>query len=367
MSRRRFHRRSAVCRRAGRGFTLVELMVALTIGLLMLAALVTIFESSSRAHGEFAKVVEQTQNGASAMRLVSDDLAHAGYYGEFHALPAPAGVAPDPCVIGATSLYNALAFPIQGYDAAVSSPLTCLGDNDYVPGTDILVIRRASATALSAASVPITNEVYLQVSPTAAEVQFGAGSSPVGTTLKAGGTAATIFKNDGVSAANIRKYMVRIYFIAPCNMPADGGTSCTGAADDGGNPVPTLKRLELTSIAGVTGWSIVPLVEGIQDLQIDYGIDNAPAMVNATTGWRGDGVPDVYVTGPGDTDWPNVVSANVRLLARSTQSSAGFSDRKVYDMGLAGTRAAFNDGFKRHLFASAVRLTNVGGRREIPQ
>src|SRR3990172_4869069 len=62
--------------RDGRGFTLVELMVALTIGLFMLAGLVTVFANSSRSHAEFANSTEQTENGAFAVRFVSEDLIH---------------------------------------------------------------------------------------------------------------------------------------------------------------------------------------------------------------------------------------------------------------------------------------------------
>jgi len=354
-------------RTACRAFTLVELMIALTIGLLLLGGLVSVYVSSSRNHAELIKASEHTGNGGMAIWTLSRDVFEAGFFGEFYMLPAAGGVLPDPCVMTAPELLAALAFPLQGYDAPGASPLACLSDSNFVPGTDILVIRRADGAALAPAGVPITGEVYLQGMTTTADVQIGAGSSAVGTTLKADGTAAVLFKRDGVTAADIRKLHAHIYFVAPCSVPSDGGVSCTGAGDDGGAPIPTLKRLELTAVGGATAWRIVPLVEGVQNLQIDYGIDNLPAVESPATNQLGDGAPDVYVSSPATADWPSVVSLKVRLIARATQPTPGYTDVKTYDMGLAGSAGAFNDAFKRHLFASVVRAVNVSGRREIPQ
>ena len=352
---------------ACRGVTLVELMIALTIGLVLLGGLVNVFVGSSRTHAELKKAAEHTGNGSMAMWILSKNVYAAGYFGEFYLLPESGGGLPDACATTVTELYAALAFPVQGYDAPPASPLACLSDNDFVPGTDILVVRRADATALTPTDAAITNEVYLQGMATAAQIQIGVGGSPVGTTRKADGTLADIFKKDGSAAADSRKFHVHIYFVAPCSVPANGGDSCTGASDDGGNPVPTLKRLELTAAGGVTGWRMVPLVEGVQNLQIDYGIDNLPATQNLATGQLGDGAPDAYATAPVTADWPNVVSLKVNLLARATQPTSGHTDVKTYDLGLAGRAGPFNDAYKRHQFSSVMRIVNVSGRREIPQ
>lgn len=349
-----------------RGFTLLELMISLTIGLIVLGGMLSFFSNSSSAYAELRKSAEHTGNGSMAMWTLTQDLNHAGYYGEFYTLPT-AGVLPDPCSVAPADLYNALAFPVQGYDAPLTSPIpACLSDANFVPGTDILVVRYAEFSPLAAASAPRTGDVYLQSSTLAAEVQIGAGGA-VGTTKKADGTAATIFKKDGVSAADIRKLGVHIYFIAPCSVPADGSDTCTGPADDAGSPIPTLKRLELTAVAGVPGWSIAPLVDGIRDLQIDYGIDNAPGTVDPSTGQVGDGAPDTYMTAPTAADFANVVGVRINFIAVSTQLTAKYVDSKTYNLGLAGAVGPFNDSFKKHLFNGFARLVDVSGRREIPQ
>jgi type IV pilus assembly protein PilW len=144
---------------------------------------------------------------------------------------------------------------------------------------------------------------------------------------------------------------VHIYFIAPCSVPAGGGSVCTGSNDDGGSPIPTLKRIELTS-NGVM--SVVPLVEGIENLQIDYGIDA-----------DNDGVPDAaYVTTPAAVpDWANVVSLRINVLARNVEPSNGHTDAKTYDMGIAGPYTP-GGAYKRHVYNSVIRIVNPAARRE---
>jgi type IV pilus assembly protein PilW len=100
---------------------------------------------------------------------------------------------------------------------------------------------------------------------------------------------------------------------------------------------------------------------------VQYGVDNLPAIQDVATGQFGDGAPDTYVAAPALADWPNVVSAEMHLIARATTATAGFRDAKTYDMGIAGTVGPFNDAYKRHLFENCARLINVSGRREIPQ
>ena len=341
------------------------------------------------------------------MQLLTEDIKHAGFYGEYYDIPGAGGVLPDPCeTASASNLLASLPFAIQGYTApdfstvADLSATTCatygLTAANLMPGSDVLVIRRAETVPLDlrtnftvASSVaPMTNEVYLQANPTTAEIQFGnstnfavgmlsSANAVVTVGTRADGTATPVLRKANVAgaspvistprlAAEIRKFVVHVYFVAPCSLPNGGGSVCTGAADDGGRPIPTLKLLELTSVSGVTTMRIVPLVEGIERLRADYGLDNLPATINTITGFSGDGSPDAETNTPGIADWPNVVTADLYLLARNTEPTAGYADNKTYTMGIAGTLAAAGDNYKRHLFNAVVRLVNVSGRREIP-
>ncbi len=367
------------------GFTLVELMVGMTIGLIVLSGITSAYVASSRAGRESQTSAEQVENGRQALEFIMYDLRHAGYYGQLTTPPAAAAALPDPCeTADLVAISEAMAFPVQGYDAPALSPLTCLGGADFVPGTDIVVVRRADTEALDSADTPQQGAIYLQANSTEAELQLGNDSAPIGLVNKADGTAATILNRDGLTAAPIQRYLVHIYFIAPCAMPADGGTSCTGAADDGGSPIPTLKRLELTAAGGVAQMSLVPLVSGVENLQLDFGVDNLPAAVDPITGLIGDGAPDCEDTDPGSAvnagvttgcatanpgaveEWVNVVYARAHVLARSYRPENNYADGKTYDLGLGLSAHSPGGNFKRHAYSTAIRLTNLSGRREIP-
>ena len=174
-------------------------------------------------------------------------------------------------------------------------------------------------------------------------------------------------------AADIRKLHVHIYFVAPCSHFAAGQTTCTAAAD-GGNPIPTLKRLELgLDGGGATALVVRPIAEGIENLQVEFGFDTSPTAVSLTTGFPGDGVIDVYsknLTGVGTAtypEWRNAMSARVFVLARNPLPTAGFTDDKTYEMGLEGTYTPTATSYRRHLFQGEVRLINLSSRREEPK
>jgi len=183
--------------------------------------------------------------------------------------------------------------------------------------------------------------------------------------------------------------MIHIYFISPCNVPANGGTSCTGAGDDDGHPIPTLKMLEMVAdpATGKPKFNVVPLSEGIVNLQFEYGVDGDNTVLAASSV---DGSPDHYCTNPdltatcqptpvnlpafnsgNPTNWYNTVAVRISLLARSNECTLGYVDYKTYKLGsLASAVAApapavpcVNGGYKHHVFSELVRLVNPSGRK----
>jgi type IV pilus assembly protein PilW len=104
----------------------------------------------------------------------------------------------------------------------------------------------------------------------------------------------------------------------------------------------------------------VPLAEGIENLQLEYGMDLAPV----------DGVAEQYSADPASVDnWMAVVAVKLNLLARNTSPTTGYVDPKTYTLGLNADGTAnritpgSNDHYKRHLFQSLVVLPNPAGRR----
>ena len=328
-----------------RGFSLVELMVASTIGLIVFAALVTIFVQTSVARAEVERTSEQVENGRYAIELIAQDLQLAGFYGELNAtgLPMP-GALPDLCSVDPAEWGAGIPIHVQGYDEAAGLP-ACMTAT-VKPDTDVFAVRRVRTCVAGAAGCDavVATEPYLQVSL--------CGNAT--TTYELGRSAEAAFgltAKDCVTPAGLRRYVEHIYFVSNDN----------GA----GKAVPTLKRLEFTG----AGYSEVPLVEGVERLQMQYGLD-----------LDGDGAPDAYTADPTSyacggctavSNWSNVVTANVFVLARTSDPSPRYTDTKTYDLGFDAAGQAvragpFNDNFRRHVYSAAIRVMNASGRRDKP-
>ena len=360
--------------RRARGFSLAELMIASGIGLAILAALSTMFVKNTRAQQAVEQAHRQVENGRYAIDRIAEDLRHAGYFSEYYQLPSPgqAGfpattAAAQPCATAVTDLPAGMPLAIQAYDGGGSVPAevaACLSAADYKTGTDVLVVRRASTSTIAKSDPAVVGtQPYIQVnSPMFAPPNYvmDLGSNTGSFTLRFPTT-----NSSGVADAMLRRYMVRIYFVSKCNVPASGLT-CNGVSDDGGTPIPTLKMLEL---GPGPAFQKLALAEGIEELQFDFGIDDQPAAVNPATGFVGDGVADRLSMCDGaspcsTTDWHNVVSVQINLVARNTERSPGYTDDKTYSLGLKGYTAAPGDPYRRHAYSTFVRLNNTSMRRE---
>jgi len=333
-----------------RGLSLIELMISIAIGLLILVALSTLFINQSKTRSELDKSNRMIDNGRYALEVLAGDLRLAGYYGEFtptSGVPAIPGSLPNPCSTTTTDIAAALQLAVQGYDASglasqITSPpcgLTYTANNSLTlnPGSDILVIRRASTATPIAQGDAQLDTHYLQSSLCQYDTTlFKIDTNPANFTLRTNSCTAA----STTPYAKLRNMLVHVYFVSPNNnpSPADG--------------IPTLKMLELDATSHA--FETRPLVEGIEYMQLEYGLDS-----------NNDGVADSYSTAPGTADWPNVVSVKVNLLARNTEPTKNFVDSKTYSLGLAGTVSP-GDAYKRHAYTQFVRIVNVAGRREIP-
>jgi len=213
------------------GLSLVELMIAMALGLIIMIAVGGLFINSSRSNAELQKSAQQIENGRYAAEILADDLKHAGYFGEFFASIALAGT-PDPCETNsATNLYNAMALPVQVYRAPnfatrpAIAGTTCgavIANTNLAAGSDVIVVRRASTATLADGATAVSSDAYLQANSLSAEIQFGNGAAFTYTARrKADGTATTIVDKTALMAAPTRKYEVHVYFIAPCSQDHD--------------------------------------------------------------------------------------------------------------------------------------------------
>lgn len=338
------------------GFSLIELMVAMAIGMIIFLGLSTVFVNSLRGQKELTRAAEQVENGRFALDTISSDLRMAGYYGQWQPTTVPTSIA-DACKVPASQAdldamlanfghavvaYNASVYASGAFgsvaDLSGASSCSTLLSSRVAAGSDVLVVRHADADALAVSPVAATavqNEIYLQANVKEAQLQLGNGAA-LTTTSKANGTAATIMAKGATVAAEIRKFRLHVYFVDKTEL------------------VPTLKRLELKSVNNVLKMDIASIAEGIEAMTVDFGIDalNSDGVIEATS-------RDLIAS-----QYGNAMVVNVRILARNADSSADFLDDKIYNMGLVGNYGPRNDAFRRHLFSAAVRLVNPAGRRD---
>ena len=364
-----------------RGLSLIELMVSITIGLLILVSLSSMFINQSRARAELDKSNRMIDNGRYSLELLSENLRLTGYYGAFGPTGSSAArynACNIPRILSATSNLNILLLHTEGFDAATPASqivgLPCgftYATNSSLSlkaGSDVIVIRRLETTSVTQATALNDGSVYMQVSSCQYDtVPYIIGTNPAALTLGQRNITGVdnCIRVAGISTiaapfADLRKLKTEMYFIAPNNNPGDG--------------IPTLKRLELTNNGAAPIFSPTPLVEGIEYMQVEYGVDDPLLDTDGIGGVGLDGVPDFYTSCSACTleQWSNVVSVKLHLIARNIDETKGHKDTVTYSLGTLGTAGAagtvgpFNDSYKRHAFTQLVRLTNPSGRRESP-
>lgn len=345
-----------------RGMSLIELMVAMAIGLIISTAMAAIFVTSTKMKHEIDRMGEQIENGRIAMDWLSTDIGLAGFWQglEYTGMSDPA--LPDICATDVAALKAAVPVYIQGIDNVTAAP-TCLGDVKL--GTDIVVVRRASTCIEGDPGCnPDGVGPYFQASnctPPAEKSDGTAGVVSLGAELgspttadwyavAAATTSLTLHKRDCGNTtahppdfptppnyADIRRYIARIYFIANNDRAGDG--------------LPSLKMAELHDAT----WTISTIASGIEQLQLEYGQDNVPGS---------DTTADIYVAAPATVlEWRQMVAVKIHLLSRNSSPSPDYKNTsKTYALGGA-TFGPFTDQIRRHEFSSLVGIRNPVGLR----
>jgi type IV pilus assembly protein PilW len=320
------------------GFTLVELMIGMTIGLLLILSLTTLLVNNSRATTELDRSSRQIENGRYAMELLSDEISLAGYFGEIIARGAD-WTLPDACAtsLADMGLQNAplqLPVPLEGHEGTASDPPpACAADHREDTATLTLHRFATETTDVDAVSAGTS---YVQTSRCKLDL-------PSTKLIHSDDEADFTLRNVSCDEVlPVRQYLSRVYYVANCS-------------DCGNDLIPTLKRVDIVDGSTV----VTPLAEGIEEVQFEYGFDTDD-----------DGIPDNFLTAPdgvagsASNRWSNVLSVRIWLVSRTTEQTRGWTDTKTYDLGPFGTRGPYNDGFKRRVYSMSVRLNNPAGWRE---
>lgn len=316
------------------GLSLVELMVCLVLGVLFSAAVVSAYLGAKRTYFYDEQMARMQENGRYALRLLSRELALAGFFG---GVPTLSGVAPAPVGTDCSSERWALDArdPVElvndypGESPPVSLrmfSLTCLDGAAIVPDTDLLVIKRTAAQASlylgapAATLTPATSESWF--------LRTESGSPSGWEKLR------PIDLHDAGRASPTRSYWEAITRIFYVRSYSESGSE--------GEDLPTLC---METLAGDAMTSRC-LVEGVESMQLEFGVDTDD-----------DGAPNQYLTAPGAGEMRQVVAVKIHLLLRSIARLTGHRDVKTYRLGHKELPAR-GDAYLRRVFSSTVLLRN---------
>lgn len=353
--------------------SLIELMIAVAIGLALLAGLSSLYVSTSKARTEFNKTSEQVENGRFALQSITRDIEMAGFYGRSSLPVATTSYAlSDPCATTPSSMgfstSPTLTVPLPVYGPALASAApACVAATlattlpNMKAGAEVLTVSYVSG---SITATPDGTNYYLQRS-----------SCETDSVSMVYSTSASAFKLHNKAAvaggacststnAELRQYVERSYYVATCDV-------CSGT---GADTTPTLKVAEFVNGAIATPTS---LVAGIEDVHYSYGVD-----------LDNNGSPDCYVDNPSDisavpaacttaataasytwtasatANWANVTAVRISLQSRNLDNTASWTDTRTYDLGRAAANGPYNDHYKRHVYGTVARVWNTGGLRE---
>jgi len=295
------------------GLTLVELMIAMVIGLILIAGVIQIFLSSQQAYRTQESMSRIQESGRFALEILARDIRQSGFKGG-----CGHGVNVNILLDQTHPDYDATLLDLneglRGWDNDAGPYQGIM--QGYVPGTDVLLVKHAAThsnltpsgnTPAQAATVNLSSASGIPQGTIVVVADAGAcdifqnasnanasnlnrgnpgGASP-GNKLPA---SANPFSKSYGEDMNIMTFSSHIYYV--------------GASDANPNRN-ALRRLSFPLGTGAGAAIDDEIVEGVIDMQIRYGIDNT-----------GNARVDVYDTANNVVDWNRVVAVRVNLLIR---------------------------------------------------
>ena len=316
------------------GLTLVELLISILLGLVLIAGVIGVYLESKRNYAAEEEVARIQENGRFTLNLLQRELMMAGFIGGTLKAEdvAPVAVTTD-CAASIWALDPQVPLEFVNNHTGTTNPvtgsgttLTCLSGGDIESGTDVLTIKRTAgepslrrSVKAPGLSTSTTEQWYLRYDNYGGAISWS----------KVSPAAITALSSPDPGLSYWESY-TRIFYIR-------------SYSETSGDGIPTLCEWTLNADAMTSRC----LVEGIEDLHIEFGVD-----ANA------DGVADRYLDNPTSAQIATAVVARVYLLARSLQTVAGYQNTKTYQLGSKAV-AAKNDGYMRRVFTTTVQIRNA--------
>jgi len=261
-----------------RGFGLVELMVAVTLGFIVVAAVGYLYLGSRQSFRNTDNMSRMQESARYALDTIARDLRMAGSLGCTSLVEgAPNFVAPAPALTNANA--------VVGGDAGSNPPGVPAATVPRVAG-DAISVWGAQASSVTLASLTAGANPYAYKANDILAVvtcRPPADAPPTGFLRSAPADLTTL---PGAPADEVMEFDRFAYYLG--TNPAGVRALYRNSVNDG----------------------VAELVEGVEDMQIMYGIDT-----------NADRAADVYQTAGAVANWQQVVSVRISLLMASPDNN----------------------------------------------
>lgn len=300
-----------------RGFTIIELMVAMTLGILITGAVSGMFVQGSKSHAEDDRFLRMIENGRFALDIIGRDLRMITFWGEMldPSIVGSSLVVAEDCGLNLFDGNEAIAINnLQSSPAVVQFDVSsgnCPSQTGTVAtGTSQLAVKHSRGTALTTGQEE--DAIYLRTNGTIGElIQYKSGVTPA---------LPTGFQDWA--------YDPSLYYIR----------------DESGTPY--LCRLTLAGLGFGAKTADECLAKGVEQFNVQFGIDT-----------DNDAIPNQYKSNPTAAEMNQAVTARLFVLVRASSTDPAYSNAKTYVLGDL-TVAAANDGFYRRVFSTTIALRN---------
>jgi type IV pilus assembly protein PilW len=296
------------------GLSLIELLVAVTIGVVLIFGATQVYLDSSKMYAINESTARLQETTRYAMSVLEPDIRMANYWGLVKGAYLISGTAPQ-LINGAA----ATPLPLGGLAATTCGPNFGLDLTNYIEGTNDSYTHACVPTLGTA--MPYADTITIRrVSTGLDNVLVGTGPLRICSTRTSGVlvTDSTSGICTGVPVdAQINDLIVNMYYV-------DQTSSQPG--------VPSLRRWHLTATPDFKDDEVVT---GVEDLQIQYGVDptgGTGIAGGAATQYLDAGIPLTTLLNNAVTP-AQIVSVRVWILARSDTPEVGFSDDRIYEYG----------------------------------
>ena len=356
-----------------KGFSLIEIMIALVIGMVLMGGAINIFISNNAVYKLVTELSRVQETGRFLIDFMSKEIRMAGYNGcasrgdvEPNVIannPPPLTISNDNAVLGydGTAAGNAITDWAPAIPADISIPMYDIDGvaaKDLVVNTDVINIMRVDQCGAFLTGNWVVTSATLQVS---APNSCGfAQNSAVIVTNCATADVFQIVNNPGnngptvtlthSTAVNTGNFLGSTYGPQDAHISVPRSNSFFIALNDAGENALYLAEWGSTdndNTVNIGDFSVYELADGVQDMQILYGED--------TGGGGGNQYTDVYVNASAVADWTNIRSVRINLLLQSADNIT--TEPRAFTFNGANANTG-NDNRLRVAFSTTIVLRN---------